>query len=275
LGTIKHGGALKLTRGGRSLLLKGLILKTTARRSPLSAKVGGGQVKLGSSRPIAVSRNGFGIRATTGSLRLTTKFAVRLDHKLGLKRVFLEGQSLGTSVSRVEPELASIAGSSRIYFSPAPSFLAKLNELHVSLNPISPAELSSGTFLLPIWGGRIAPDGSAGTVITSGSIEALQLGSGQIFWRELALEIDAGAAGAETDVEPNPPYPGKVGNVPIATLSLSEVTPDRAKRTISLSGSLAVSATGAGYMNQAFGQGKPVFGAGEAFGTVSGVVQAQ
>jgi hypothetical protein len=274
-GTIKHGGALKISRGRRSLLLKGLVLKTTARRSPLAAKVGGGQVKLASSRPIAVSRSGFGIRVAVRRMRLTTTFAVRLDHKLGLKRVFLTGQPLGTSVSQVEPQLASVAKSNRVEFSPAASFLAKMDELHVSLNPISPAELFGGSFQLPIFGGRIAPDGSAGTVVTSGSIEALQLGSGQIFWQELALEIDLGIASADSNIQPSPPYPGKVGSVPIATLAVASVAVDRSKRTVTISGSLAVGATGAAQMNQAFGQGKPVFAAGEALGTVSAVVQAE
>jgi hypothetical protein len=274
-GRSNYGGALKISRGGRSLLLKGLVLKTTARRAPLAAKVGGGQLKLGLSRPIAVSRSGFGIRAAARGLRLTTNFAVRLDHKLGLKRVFRTGQPLGASLSQVEPRLASIAQSERAYFSLAPGFLAKLNERHVSLNPIAPAELFGGAFQLPILGGRIAPDGSAGTVVSSGSIEALQLTGGQIFWQELALEIDSGVTSAETNVQPSPPYPGKVGSVPIATFALTSVSPDRAKRTISISGSLAVGATGAAHMNQAFAQGKPAFVPGEAMGTVSAVVQAK
>ncbi len=273
-GTIKHTGALQISKGSRSLLLKSLILKTTARRSPLAAKVGGGQLKLGSSRPIAVSRNGFGVKATIKDLRLTTKFAVRLDHKLGLRGAFRTGQQLGSSLSRVEPELATIAASGRVNFNPAATFLAKLNELHVALNPIHPAE-RPGAFELPIAGGRIAPDGSAGTVETSGSLEALQLGGGQIFWHELAIEIDAASVSPEVDVQPSPPYPGKVGSVAIATLGVTGATPDPAKRTVSLSGSLALGTTGAAQMNQAFAESKPFFVEGEALGTVSAVIEAK
>src|SRR4051794_17904102 len=45
-GTVEHEGALLFKSGNRKLPLKALQLKTTQRHAPLSAKVGGSQLKL-------------------------------------------------------------------------------------------------------------------------------------------------------------------------------------------------------------------------------------
>lgn len=274
LGKVKHGGALQLTRGPRKILIRRLIFQSAARRSPLAAKVGGGQIKLATSRPVRVGRLRFGIKAKAVGLLLTANLASRLDRKLGVggAEALKAGEPLGTAVTVVEPSLAAIASTGRLDLTPDQGLLDKLNALHVALNPIFPAEHLNGVFSFPIDGGRIAPDGSSGYVATQGSLEALQLGGGQIFWREPFLELESLALSAEADVEPAPPYPGKVGRLAVAGLTLTGLDPEPNKRTVKVSGTVALSGDAAGEMNEAYAQGKPEFSAGETLGSVSGVV---
>ena len=60
-GTLGHDGALVFSGPGGRIPMKALQLKTTAARTPFTAKVGGSQLKLGRSRPVAVSRHGFDV----------------------------------------------------------------------------------------------------------------------------------------------------------------------------------------------------------------------
>lgn len=83
------------------------------------------------------------------------------------------------------------------------------------------------------------------------------------------------------DVEPFPPYSGKVGKVGIAELSLTGavVSADAKARTVTVAGaSLALQASTAQTFNEVFAkpQGRDgVFGAGEALGSVSFTAQGQ
>jgi hypothetical protein len=75
---------------------------------------------------------------------------------------------------------------------------------------------------------------------------------------------------AEVDLEPTPALPGKLGRLGIFDLGPTAVASDPAARTISVSGApLALNAAAAAHLNQAFGEGKDVFAAGEALGTLS------
>ena len=215
-GTIEHDGALVFESGNRKIPLKALQLKTTARRTPFSAKAGGGQLKIGTAAKIAVARDGFGGRVAVHSLTLSAKLATRLGKKLRLRGVFREGESLGSTLTRVQPATTSVIGKGRAELVLDPGIAAKLNGLFVAVNPIFPAEHLGSAFTLPIFGGTIATDAAAGTIETSGALEFLQLGGGQVFWREGRLELADGSFTSETDTEPSPPYAGKVGRIPIA-----------------------------------------------------------
>jgi hypothetical protein len=152
--------------------------------------------------------------------------------------------------------------------------VAKLNSLFVSLNPISPAELAPGpVFSLPIVpGGALSPDASLGTLRTGGSIELLQQGAGQVFEHEFWADLGARSVSAEVDIQPTPAFPGKLGRLGVLDLNLAaaQISSNAGARTISVSNApLALQATTAAHFNQAFAEGKPVFAAGEAFGSVS------
>jgi hypothetical protein len=278
-GTIAHGGALVFKAGARGLPLSALRLKTTQRRSPFSVKAGGGQLKLGAVKSMAVSRQGFASKVKVGELRLSAKLATRLAKKLRLRGVFREGLLLGEAVSRANPQTIAVLPRGKVSIALDPGIGAKLNSLFVAVNPIFPAEHPSSSFTLPILGGTIAPDGSIGSIETEGALELLQLGGGQLTWEEVWLEFGADAAGAEINVQPAPPYAGEIGRSPIAGLALAgPALADGQARTIGVNGTLILGAASAATLNEVFArpQGRDdVFAAGEALGGVALTAQGQ
>lgn len=279
-GSIEHEGALVFTAGARRIPIKALQLKTTQRGSPLSAKVGGSQLKLGTARGIGFSRAGFGSRVTVSGLALSSKLATRLGKKLHAKGLFRAGQKLGKVTSLAEPETITVLGRGTAALTLSPGIEAKLRSLFVAVNPIFPAERSGPAFTLPLSGGAISPDATLGTVATSGALEFIQLGGGQVFWQTTALELSSHSASAALDVQPSPPYAGKIEKALIAGLMLSSAAvPDAKARTVAVANaSLTLDASTAATFNEVFArpQGKDgVFVAGEPLGAVSFTGQGQ
>jgi hypothetical protein len=279
-GTVDHEGALVFRAGGRSIPLKALQLKTTQRRSPLSAKVGGSQLKLASAGSLAVSRAGFGDKVKASTLSLSSKLATRLGKKLRLRGVFKEGQPMGRTVTNAQPETITVLGQGKASFVFAPGISAKLSSLFVAVNPIFPAEHIGAAFTLPIFGGAISADAAIGTLETSGALELLQLGGGQVFWAEESLDFAAKVAAPEVTIQPSPPYAGKLGRIPVADLALAAAAvSDPKARTITVANAaLTLQAQSAATFNEVFAkpQGKSgVFVPGEALGTISFVAQGQ
>jgi hypothetical protein len=266
-----QAGTLVLQAGNRKLPLRDIELK--AKQTPLFAKVGGGQLKIASAKKISSKRQGFGIGFSAAGLQLTQKVATRLNKKLRVKDLFKEGQALGTLRAKTVPQRVTILPQGQGTLIPAPTFLAKLKSLFVSLNPVSPAELSPGPVLhFPIAAGsQIAPNASEGTLRLGGAIELLQLGAGQVFHDEYWLDLGAKAASAEVDVEPTPAFPGKLGRIGVFAVGAPEAISSAPKsRTISVANALlTLDAQTAQTFNEAFAAGSPVFAAGEAFGAVS------
>jgi hypothetical protein len=265
-------GSLVFAKAKRQLPLRKIELKT--KRSPLFAKAGGGQLKIASARSIAFAREGFGSSLSAKGLALTQKLATRLNKKLRTGKAFKEGQPLGTLEAKTLPQRVTILPQGQATLVPDPAILAKLKSLFVSLNPISPAELSPGPVLgFPIaGGGQLAPTASEGTLRLGGAIELLQLGAGQLFQREYWLDLGLEDTLAEVDIEPTPAFPGKLGQVGTFAIDMSHavVSSDPKSRTISVSGAaLALDVQTAQSFNEAFGAGKAVFSAGESFGVVS------
>jgi hypothetical protein len=276
-GEVQQEGTLVFQAGSRKLPLGEIELK--AKRTPLFAKVGGGQLKIASAKSISSRREGFGTGFSATGLALTQKAATRLNKKLRTKDAFREGQPLGALRARTKPQRVTILPRGQGTLVPDPGFLAKLRSLFVSLNPISPAELSPGPVLhFPIAaGGQIAPDASEGTLRLGGAIELLQLGAGQVFHQEYWLDLGAKATSAEVDVEPTPAFPGKLGRVGVFGFGTPEaISSDPTRRTISLANApLTLDAQTAQTFNDAFAPGSPVFAAGEVFGAVSFGAQGQ
>jgi hypothetical protein len=274
-GTIELEGGLKLQAGPKHLPINHLMVKT--KRTPLFAKVGGGQLKLASASKISAARQGFDSQFTAQKLKLTAKLAERMNKRLDLKDTFAEGQPLGTLVSKTEPATVTVLPQNRATIVLNSETVAKLNAHFVAVNPIAPAEHSDATFTFPIIvGGAIAPDASTGTLRSGGAMEFLQLGGGQIFWHELWLDLGAKADSAEANVQPSPPYSGKQDRAPLLDFGAATVTSDPSARTITVTGApLTLQAATAATFNQAFAQGKEAFKAGEPFGTLSFTAQGQ
>lgn len=277
-GDIDHEGVFIFKRGSLSLPFRKPMLKT--KPAPLYAKVGGGQLKIATGAKIATKRAGFGTVFTARNLKLSAKAAVRLNKKLHLGDAFETGQLIGSLRSATQPQTVAILPVGRATLTPNPETFAKLNSRFVSINPIFPAELAPGPlFSFPvIAGSAIAPDASVGTLRTGGSIEFLQLSGGQIFWHELWLSIDTRTVLAEVNVQPSPPYPGKLGQIAALDLDLSSaaISSDPKARTITVTGALLkLQAQSAAHFNQAFAEGKAIFAAGDLFGTISFTAQGQ
>lgn len=271
-GTIEAEGTIVFAKGNRALPWRKIEVK--AKKTPLYAKVGGGQLKLTQAKSTAFKRQGFGSSFRAKAMSLTQKVATRLNKKLRTKDLFHEDQLLGQVKTTTEPKLTTILPQGQATIVPDPAILAKFKALFVSLNPIAPAELSAGPILhFPIaGGGDLAPNGSEGTLRTAGAIELLQLGAGQVFHKEYWLELAPRQALAEVDVEPTPAFPGKLGQIGVFGIDMgaASVSSDPNSRTISVSNApLSLTAQSAQTFNQAFAAGAPTFSAGEAFGVVS------
>jgi hypothetical protein len=253
-------------------------IKVKAKPTPLIAKVGGGQLKIASSKKTSAKRAGFGTKFHAPELTLTAKVATRLNKKLRPRHHFYAGQPLGKLTLNAQPQLATIQEGGRATLVFDSAFAQKLASRYVALNPIHPAEHVGTTFTMPIArGGQLAPDGSEGTLRTGGVIEALQLGAGQVFWQELWLEIGSDQLSAEVDLEPTPSFPGKLGRIGILSASSGVVSSDPKARTISISGiALTLQPATADALNAAFAQNEaPVFAAGEAVGVLGFVAEEQ
>lgn len=279
-GTVEHGGTVLFERAGRALSLKKLQLKTTRPSSPIVAKLGGGQLKLGPAGRLVVTHPGFTDEVTVSKLRLTSKFATRLSKRLRLRGVFTQGMLVGTAVTRANPATVAVLGKGRAEFEFDPGMAAKLNELHVAVNPIFPAE-HPGAFTLPIFSGKLAPDSSTGFLQLQGAMELLQLGGGQVIWHDPVLDLDGKALSPEVEVKPSPPYVGKAGQLAVATLDLGAGTTaaNPGTRTLTVTGAaLTLPDATAALFNEAFAkpQGKEkVFAPGEPLGRISFLAETQ
>lgn len=279
-GTVEHSGIAFFERAGRSLSLKKVQLKTTRPSSPLVAKLGGGQLKLGPARRLVVTRPGFADEVTVSKLRLSAKFATRLSKRLRLRGVFKEGMPVGSAVTRANPETVTVLGQGRAQLELDPGMVAKLDDLHVAVNPIFPAE-RPGVFTLPIFGGKLAPDLSAGFVQLHGGLELLQLGGGQVIWSESLVDLGSRSLSPEVEVKPSPPYVGKAGLLAIATLDLEAgaTAENPGPRTLAVDGAgLNLSESTAATFNEVFAkpQGKKgVFATGELLGRLSFLAETQ
>jgi len=274
-GEIDAEGSLIFASARKKVPLRNIAVKT--KHSPLVAKVGGSQLKVATSAKLSDKRSGFGIQFSAQKLKLTGTVATRLNKKLRPKVPFAEGQPFGSIVATPQPKVATVLESGRATFVFDAAFLAKLESHFVSVNPIFPAEHQGPTYTFPIIvGGQIAPNGSEGTVRTGGTVELLQLGAGQVFWKELWMDMGAKVDSAEVDVEPAPAFPGKLGRVGVFDLTGGAISSDPKARSVTLSGGpLLLEAQTAATLNQAFNEGKELFHAGEAAGTLSFTALAQ
>jgi hypothetical protein len=278
MGTVEGEGSLILSAGGRKVPIKALKLRTTQKTSPFTAKVGGSQLKIATARRVTVGRSGFADTTSVAGLALSQKLATRLGKKLALRSFFKAGLPLGKAVTVAVPQTTTILERGAATLSLDPGFVGKLSSLFVAVNPIFPAEHEGPVFTLPIFGGGLAPAGPGGRLETLGAVEFLQLGAGQVFWREPWLDLDGKVLNGEVDVEPSPPFGGKAGRLTLGPETPTAYESNATSRTIVGTFSLTLDPGMATTFNEAFAkpQGKAgVFSPGEALGTISFTAQGQ
>lgn len=268
MGSIDQEGTLFFQGDKGKVPLREIGVKTKA--SPLIAKVGGSQLKVASSSVRKAKREGFDSSYSAKQLKLSAKVATRLNKKLRPKNEFKAGQTIGSLLVKTQPQLVTIKEEGKATISIDPAFFAKLDSRFVSLNPLFPAERFGLEFSFPIAkGGAIAPNGAEGTLRSTGAIELLQLGAGQLFWKDSWLDLTTKQDTAEVDIEPTPAFPGKLGRVGVLDLGQTAFASDPKARTIATSGApLTLQAQAAGQLNLAFAQGQAVFARGELVGVL-------
>jgi hypothetical protein len=278
MGTVEGEGSLVLSARGRKVPIKDLKLRTTQKHAPFTAKVGGSQLKIATATKVTVGRSGFSDTASVTGLALSQTLATRLGKKLDLRSFFKAGLPLGKASTTAIPQTVTVLERGAATLTLDPGLVAKLSSLFVAVNPIFPAEHQGPVFTLPIFGGDLVTAAPGGRLETLGSIEFLQLGGGQVFWREPWLDFDAGVLNGEVDVEPSPPFGGKVGRLTLGPETTTAWSAEPGARTISGSVTLTLDPAMAQTFDETFAkpQGKAgVFSGGEALGTLTFAAQAQ
>jgi hypothetical protein len=279
-GVVEHPGSLVFGAGSKSLPLRSLQLKTTRKTAPYAAKLGGGQLKLATTRSFKEERVGFGSRFRAPRLLLSANAATRLDKKLGLPGVFAAGQPLGTMTTTANPATVGIAPGGKAELTLDPAFASKLSSLFVAVNPIAPAE-HPGAFSFPIGGGTLAlgPGIPASGLKTNGALEFIQVGGGQVFARELELDLAGSVANGESQLVLASSGPGPNQGGAVFGLGAAALTTEPTTRSLSVAGlPLTLEPGTAQAFNEAFCAPikKPdAFAAGETLGQVSFTAQAE
>lgn len=276
-GSFELAGEVVISSPGHSLALT--FVTVNAKPSPLYAKLGGGQQKIAKAKKAAFGRQGFSYTYRATGLTLSAKTATRLGKRLKAKG-FEAGQLLGSLKVAANPATVSILPQGRATLVLDPAFAAKLSSLFVARNPIFPAEHQGDTFTLPIGlKGQLAPDASKGTLRTEGTLELLQLGAGQLFWKELWFQPELARAIGEAELDPSPPFPGKRPEAGIFAMGPGQVVSDPTARMIGISNApLTLSALTAQDLNEGFSRPQEkgdMFSPGEAAGIVSFTAQGQ
>jgi hypothetical protein len=269
-------GALILRNSRGRVPFRDITMKT--KPSPWVAKVGGGQLKVASSRPVRSRRAGFGSIYVARQLRLSKKVVVRLNKKLRPESPFLAGQVVGTMRAQVNPQTVSLVEAGRATLELDGAFAAKLSSLFVSVTPIFPAERGALGLSMPLLpGSTLAPDATLGILKLGGDLEFLQLHSGaQVFVHELWGDFGSRIGTTEVDLRPSPPFRGKLGRVPTFGLHPGATAADPAARTITVTGTaLVLQPETAQMLNEAFAEQSQVFAAGETVGRLSFAAQGQ
>jgi len=298
-GTVVHAGEISFKHGKRSARVGGLVLDTAT--ASLNGLVAGLPVKFASVEGLSFSRNGFGVNLAIAKLALTGSAAKLLNAKLGFsgkkakgkktyaagaskkkgkavpKKPFEGKQVLGAASSATQPLAVTILPSGKAKLAPDLETVTKLFLAGATGEPIPPAELEPGpppAVNLPIAGGILAPNGSAGVLQTLGG-EKLSKGPVTTITSNLWVDLGLKVTTAEVEVTGFPEAPGKLGRVPNALLDLSAATvgSDPAARTVSVANAvLRMSAEGAATLNALYGTD---FKAGDPLGSISFTAQAQ
>ncbi len=259
-GTIRHRGGLRLSAGGKRIVLKNYTVRV-GRRITLSARVGGDRVTVLdlTGRP-RVSRSGFGTNVSGLTARLNRTAARALNAAFGVD-AFRKGIPLGTVRVQAEPSQTQLLAQGATALAIDPATLQAIVSLGIAPGVIGPATLDGTTASFPITGGKAALDLSAATVRHSGGI-SLAKGATSVALTDFDIRVGMGAPQLFAALN------GSAEKVAILDLDLAALQPTVQGRSITLGGVVAKLTQGAAdALNGAFGT--TAFAGGLTLGTAT------
>jgi hypothetical protein len=249
-GTVKLSGGLKFKAGKKSATVKNLVIDTS--KKSLTAKVAGKKMKLASIGGYSFARNGFGVNLTIKKLKLTSKAAKQLNKKTGYAKgkpkPFIGGKVIGKAAAEEQPATVTILPGGTVAFNASQETLNKLKDVETEAKVVAPTtEKGFGNFELPITGGSIAPNASAGKVETGGGLilsQVLPTGPSTALETEITLgnffvDFSAKTVSVEVVLKSNATEDlnrGPLGRSSVADLTLTgaTVTADPTARTVTV-----------------------------------------
>lgn len=290
-GFVEVRGGFKLLRGSRGTAVWNITVNTV--KGAVYAKVAGARMQLGTLLIPSAGREGFGARVKFGKLALTPKAANRLSNRLGLrgsKRID-GGRVLSNTFVLTVPRTVTLLpdGAAKLTANGVAlgKFAAKGVKVPDGFTALPPATEPTPTSLqVPVIGGALAPDGSAGTVDTAGGLQILKEAkpfSPTVKMANMTLDFGAKTASVELELLPSPPFPGAAGSPALASLVVKGpgVTANPVTRQIAIVGEARLQANTATTLNNVFNQPAPEpppssnFVVGDPLGNFSLSVQAQ
>jgi hypothetical protein len=291
-GHLEPQGGFKLSLGRRGVPIYGLSVNTV--RGAVYATVAKAHMQFATFANKVVTREGFGANFKAGQLVLTEKATRRISNRLGLRRNkrLRPGRVISNLYASAQPRTVNLLAQGSAVLAPNPTSLAKFAAKGVKLPsgiaPIAPATApSASTLAFPIAGGVIAPDGSSGTLQTTGGVQITKKTdklSPQMKLVNVEVNFGTKTATVELEILPTPPFPGGTGRASIVDLTLpsGSVTTNPGARQIFITGAEArLQAVAATTLNSVFNQPAPAppsssnFVVGDPFGTFSLVAQAE
>jgi hypothetical protein len=166
-GALTAGGGFSFESGARAARVGDILFNTGRGRS--TARIAGTHRILATHGSLSAGRAGFGTQIRVSDLSLTNGTAAALNRKLGLSGVFRSGQRLGSLTIAAIPESVPIESGDIAIGGPETTF-AKLESLGVWMGTWDGSEKWAAAgetyFLFPIEPTMVAPDASAGTLVS-------------------------------------------------------------------------------------------------------------
>ncbi len=291
-GHLEAEGGFKLSLGNRGVPIYNVSVNTV--KGSVYATVAKAHMQFATFGTPLVAREGFGANFKANQLVLTEKATRRISNQLGLtgNLRLKAGRVISNLYSSAQPGTVTVLPQGNAALTPDATTLSKFAAKGVKvpggITPIAPAVAPTpATLQFPIVGGTIAPDGSAGTLQTTGGAEITKKTttlSPTVKLNNIAIDFGTKAATVELEILPTPPFPGATGRASIADLTLpsGSVVANPVTRQISITAAEAkLQAVTATTLNSVFNQPAPEpppssnFVVGDPFGTFSLVVQAQ
>jgi len=218
-GYLFFAGGFKFQAGRRSVKLSRFVLNTT--KHTLNANVNGIATTLAKLPQQNATREGFSLDLALKSLQLTPKAATALNRKLGLDGTFKAGHPLGSATAVAHFEWLGVTGG-EIVFTVEGGFQQKLASVETFLGASGSATLRNTAPIvvaMPLEGGQVAPDASAGVLLSQGGLSFIQHAEPfdhTISFLDTNLGLESHLVTGDANYTPNPqqiPFSG-----PLATL---------------------------------------------------------